>query len=126
MEYAVNEAGEPVIYIVNYVYVEHNFRQKSFETATPTLEKAEEIAGSRTCFEILEQNMLTGEQCLVSLIKKQSEEKELLLGLYKGGEKRQIFEGLDVRKPFQEQVSFPIAPELVKARAKAELENQFM
>lgn len=126
MEYAVNELGEPVIYIVNYVYVEHNFRQKSFETAAPTLEKAEEIVGNRTCFEIIEQSMLTGEHYPVSLIKMQNEEKDLLLGLYKGGEKRRIFEGLEVRKPFQEQVNFPIAPELEKARKKAELENQFV
>ena len=126
LEYAVNELGEPVIYIVNYVYIEHNFRQKSFETAAPNLKKAEEIVGGRTCFEIVEQNMRTGEQCPVSLIKKQREEKDLLLGLYKGGEKKEVFQGLNVRQPFQEQINFPIIPELEKARKKAELDNQFM
>jgi hypothetical protein len=119
MEFAVNELGQPVIYIVNYVYVEHNVRQASFQTATVTLAEAEGVVGNRTCFEIIEQNMATREQCPVSLIQKQEVEKYLLLGLYKSGDKRQIFEELDVRKPFQEQLKFPIAPELEKAKKKA-------
>jgi hypothetical protein len=119
LEYAVNELGQPVIYIINYVYVEHNVRQKSFEVATATLEEAEGIVGGRPCFEILEQNMLTREQAPIHMIRKQQEEKDLLLSLYKSGFKRQTFEKLDVRKPFQEQVNFPLAPELVKAERLA-------
>lgn len=119
MEFTTNEVGAPVIYIVNYVYKEHNVRQHSFETATVTLEEAEQIVGNRTCFEIVEQNMETREQCPVSLIKKQEEEKLLLLGLYKSGDKRNIFKSLDVRKPFQEQVNFPMIPELEKAKKLA-------
>jgi hypothetical protein len=115
LEYAVNEFGQPVIYIVNYVYLEHNVRQRSFEVATTSLKEAEEFVGTSTCFEILEQNMLTREQAPLNLIKRQREQKEMLVSLYKSGFKRKAFEGLDIRKPFQEQLDFPIAPEMDKA-----------
>lgn len=120
MEFSVNEVGNPVIYVINYVYKEHNVQQHSFETATVTLEEAEGIVGGRPFFEIIEQNMLTREQCPIDMLRKQQEEKALLLGLYKSGYKRERFEALDVRKPFQPQLGFPLVPELEKAKKKAE------
>lgn len=126
MEYAINELGEPVVYVINYSYSDQYVNENHFVSVSPTLEHAEMIKAMSGYHEIIEQSMLTGVQVHLHLIKQQSEQKELLLALYKSGEKRRIFEGLDVRKPFQEQLNFPIAPELQKARKKAELNNQFV
>lgn len=115
MEFKVNELGQPVVYIVNYVETENNVRTASFQTVTATFEEAERIVGERAGFEILEQDMMTREQCPMTLIQKQQVEKDLLVSLYKSGFKREKFEALEVRKPFQQQLNFPIAPELAKA-----------
>ena len=120
LEYAKNEVGQPVIYIVNYVYVEHNVRQRSFQTAAATLEDAEQVVGNRDCFEIVEQNMVSGEQFPVITLKENQELKDQLLALYKSGYKREAFEGLNIREPFQNQLKFPLFPEIEKARAKAQ------
>lgn len=120
MEYSVNELDEPVIYIINYSYSDQYVTDNHFVTVAPTLEMAERIKKANGCHEIIEQNMLTGEQCKLHLIIRQREEKAALLSLYKSGFKREAFESLDVRKPFQEQLKFPIAPELEKARRKAQ------
>jgi hypothetical protein len=103
---------------VNYVYVEHNVRQRSFETAAVTLEEAEAKTGGRDYFEIIEQNMETGVQTPVSDIKERQSLKGQLVDLYKSGFKRKAFEGLDARIPFQNQLNFPIAPEIEKINAK--------
>lgn len=123
MEYSVNELGEPVIYVINYSYSDQYVNENRFVTVAPTLEIAKNIKAANGCHEIIEQNMLTGEQCYLHLINRQQEQKAALLSLYKTGFKREIFEGLDVRKPFQEQLNFPIAPELEKARKKAQPAN---
>lgn len=116
MEYAVNELGEPVIYIVNYYYSDQSGTDSHFVKAAPTLELAEQIRRTDDCHEIIEQNMLTGETCPLRVITRQQKEKEALVNLYKTGFKRQAFEGLDVRKPFQKQLNFPLEPELAKTR----------
>lgn len=123
MEYAVNELGQPVIYIINYSYSDQFSQESHFVSAAPTLEQAERINSLNGCHEIIEQNMVTGEQTHLHFMQRQQEEKDLLLGLYRSGYKRTIFEGLDVRKPFQEQINFPIAPEMEKAKKKAELNS---
>jgi hypothetical protein len=125
MEYSVNELGEPVVYIINYSFNDQYVNENHFVTVAPTLEMAKKIEATDNCHEIIEQNMLTGEQCHLQLMNRQQEEKAALLSLYKSGFKREAFEGLDVRKPFQKQLNFPIAPELDKARRKAQGANQF-
>lgn len=116
MEFAVNELGQPVIYIINYSHNDQFSKESHFVSAAPTLEQAERINSLNSCHEIVEQNMVTGEQVPLHFMQRQQEQKNLLLGLYKSGYKKTIFDGLDVRKPFQEQISFPIAPELAKAK----------
>lgn len=118
MEFAVNELGQPVIYIVMRSYSDQYVQEEEFLQATVTLEEAQALPNASGCNLILEQNMLTGVTTPLHLIERQLEEKTLLVSLYKSGEKRRIFEELDVRGPFQEQLNFPIAPELEKAKKK--------
>lgn len=122
MEYAVNELDQPVIYIINYEYSDQYMSEKFFVAAAATIEDAQKILAKdkNNKFLVIHEHVLsTGVTTPLLFLQQQLVEKFLLDNLYKTGEKKKIFEGLDARKNLQSQVTFPLAPELAKARVKA-------
>lgn len=117
MEYAVNELGHPVIYIINHSYQDQYVNEYHFVKAVMTLEEALKEDGNGYHL-ASEQDFVTGAITGLRFMKRRQEEKDLLIGLYRTGAKKAAFEALDIRKPFKDQLEFPLQKELDKAALK--------
>lgn len=124
MKRTVNELGNQVIYVV----ADRNNHSLSFSEGfmqvEASLEVAEQVAATNESLQVIEWDIENKVFTPMEFIQGNFELKMNLLSLYKTGDKREVFEGLEVRKPFQNQVRFPLMPEFEKVRAKMAEELQ--